>query len=140
MFHFIHLSINSLLRKVKKLQIITESTNDAIIGIFESKLDESVLKLEIQIHNYKILWCDRNRYRGGLTCYIKHDLMSYNIIAVLPGEIESVFFEILSPNSKPITVEIIFRPPNQSNFLEELNEKMNKINSHPNLYSWQLQH
>ena len=30
----------------------------AIIGTSASKLDESALEPEIQIDNYKILWCD----------------------------------------------------------------------------------
>ena len=126
--HFIHLNINSLLPKIEELRIIAKSTNAVIIGISESKLDESVLEPEIEIDNYKILRCDRNRHGGGVACYIRNDL-SYNIISVFPSEIESVFFEILLPNSKPITVETIYRPPNQSNFLEVLNENMNKIDS-----------
>ena len=58
--------------------------------------------------------------------------MSYHILSVFPCEIESVFFDILLPNSKPITVGTIYRPPNQSNFLEVLNENMNKIDSTSN--------
>ena len=99
-----------------------------IIGISESKLHESVLEPKIQIDNYKILQCDRNRHGGGVACYIRNDL-SYNILSVFPGEIKSVFFEILLPNSKPITVGTIYRPLNQSNFLEVPNENMNKIDS-----------
>ena len=57
----------------------------------------------------------------------KNDL-SYNI-SVFPRENESVFSEMLLPNSKAIAVGTIYRPPNQSNFLEALNENMNKINS-----------
>ena len=91
-----------------------------------SKLYESVLEHEIQIDDCKILWCDRNRHGGGVACYMGNDL-SYNIISVFPREMESVFFEIALPNSKPITVGTICRPPNQSNFLEVLNENMNKI-------------
>ena len=53
--HFIYLDINSLLPKVEEFRIIANSTNAAIIGISESKLDESVLEPEIQINNYKIL-------------------------------------------------------------------------------------
>ena len=119
--------------------MIAKSTNAAIIGISESKLDESVLEPEIEIDDYKIIRCDRNRHRGGVACYIRNDL-SYNIISVLPTEIESVFFEILLPNSKPIAVGTIYRPPNQSNFLEVLNENMNKIDSISNetLHSWRL--
>ena len=53
--HFIHLNINSFLPKIEELPITAKSTNAAIIGISESKLDESVLEPEIQIDNYKIL-------------------------------------------------------------------------------------
>ena len=131
--HFIHLNIISVLPKLKteELWIIAKSTNAAIIGISESKLDESVLEPEIQIDDYKILRCDRNRYGSGVACYIRNDL-SYNIISVFPCEIESIFFEILLPNSKPITVGTIYRPPNQSNFFEVLHENMNKIDSMSN--------
>ena len=104
------------------------STNAVIICISQSKLHESVLEPKIQIDNYKILQCDRNRHGGGVACYIRNDL-SYNILSVFPREIKSVFFEILSPNSKPITVGTIYRPLNQSNFLEVPNENMNKIDS-----------
>ena len=81
---------------------------------------------ETQIDDHKILRCDRNRHGGGVACYIKNDL-SYNILSVFLRE--SVFFEILLPNSKPIIVGTIYRPPNQSNCLEVLNENMNKIDS-----------
>ena len=50
------------------------STNAAITGISESKLDESVLEPEIQIDDYKILWCDRNRHGGGVASYITNEL------------------------------------------------------------------
>ena len=62
--HFIHLNINSLLPKIEELRFIAKSTNTAVIGICESKLDASVLEQEINIDNYKILRCDRNRHGG----------------------------------------------------------------------------
>ena len=117
-----------MLPKIEELRIIAKSTNAVIIGISESKLDESVLEPEIEIDDYKILQCDRNRQGGRVACYIRNDL-SYNIISVFPNEIESVFLEILLPISKPITVGTIYRPSNQSNILEVLNENMNKIDS-----------
>ena len=55
--------------------------------------------------------------------------MSYNILSVFPLEIENVLFEILLPSSKRITVETIYRLPNQLNFLEALNENMNIVDS-----------
>ena len=126
--HFTHLNINSLLPKIEELRIIAKSSNAAIIDISESKLDESVLEPEIEIDDYKILRFDRNRQGGGVACYIRNDL-SYNIMSVFPSEIKSVFFEIFLPNSKPGTVGTIYRPPNQSNFLEVLNQNMNKVDS-----------
>ena len=113
-----------MLPKIEELRIIAKSTNAANIGTSGSKLDEFVLQPEVQIDDYKIIRCGRNRHRGGVACYIRNDL-SYNII-FFPHEIKSVFFEILLPNSKPIIAGTIYRPPNQSNFLEVLNENMNK--------------
>ena len=120
--------------KIEQLRI-AKSTNAAIIDISETKLDESVLEPEIQIDDYKILPCDRIRHRGGVACYIRNDLR-YKILSVFAREIESVFFEILLPNSKAITVGTNYHPPNQSNFLEVLNENMNEIDSISNeIYS-----
>ena len=86
-----------------------------------------VLEQEINIDNYKILRCDRNRHGGWVACYIRNDL-SYNILSVFPCEIENIFFKILLPNSKPVIVGTIYCPPSQNNFLELLNSNMNKIN------------
>ena len=73
-------------------------------------------------------------YGGGVACYIRNDL-SYNNLSVFTGEIKNIFFEILLPNSKPMLVGTIYRPPSQNNFLELLNSNMNKINSVDNKFS-----
>ena len=111
--HFIHLNINSLLPKIVKLRNIAKLSNAAVIGIGESKLDDSVLSSEIHINNYNTLCCDWNRHRGGVVCYIRNDL-SYDVKSFFPLKIENIFFEILLPNTKPIIVGIIYRPPSQS--------------------------
>ena len=51
--HFIHPNINSVLPKIEELRIIAKSTNAAIIGISESKLDESVLEPENEIDDQR---------------------------------------------------------------------------------------
>ena len=63
--NFTHLTINTLLPKIEELRFIAKSSNAAVIGICESKLDASVLEQEISIHNYKILCCTRNRHGGA---------------------------------------------------------------------------
>ena len=91
--HLIHLNINSLLLKIGKLRDI-----------------------EIYTENYKILCFDRN-WHGGVACYIRSDI-SYKLNSFLPNEIENITFNILMPHKKPITIGIIYRPPNQSEFLD----------------------
>ena len=63
--HFLHLNINSLLPSIDELRHIARLTNAAVIGIPESKLDDSVSTSEIQIDEYDLLPCDRNRHGGG---------------------------------------------------------------------------
>ena len=73
--------------------------------------------------------CDRNRQGRSAVCYVRNDLI-YNTLYVFPREVENIFFEILLPNSKPITVGTIYHPPSppsQSKSLEVLNDSMNKI-------------
>ena len=96
-----------------------------------------MLDPEISIDNYKILRCDRNRQGEGVVCYVRNDLIN-NTLSVFPREVENIFFEILLRNSKPIIVGIIHRPPSQDNFMEILNDNMNKIDSVKklNLCSW----
>ena len=111
-----------------KLKNFAISANAAVIGICESKLDASVLDPEICIDNYKILRYDRNRQQRGVVCYVRNE-SSYNTQTVFPRVVENISFEILLAYSKPMPVETIYRPPSQSNFLEVLNDNMNKIDS-----------
>ena len=57
--------MNSLLPKIDELRHI------ARFGIFESELDDLMYTSEIQIDEYDLLHCDRNRHGGGEACYIK---------------------------------------------------------------------
>ena len=61
----VRLNINSLLPKIDELRNIAKLSNAAVIGIGESKLDDSVLSSEIHIDNYNTLHCDRNRHGEG---------------------------------------------------------------------------
>ena len=124
--HLIHLNVNSLLPKIDEIRYIAERTKAAVIGITESKLDQSIFQSEIQIDNYDLLRCDRNRNGGGVACYIRSDI-SYVQKDFFPNVIENIFFEILLPKTSPITVGIMYRPPSQTNFLEILNMTFEKV-------------
>ena len=103
-------------------------TNGAVIGLSESKLDDSVLTSEIHIVGYNLLRCDRNRHGRGVACYIRSEL-SHNVIAYFPKDTENIFFELLLPFTKPIVVGTIYRPPNQTNFMEIFNENISKVDT-----------
>ena len=64
--HYVHININSLLPKTDELQYIAKLSEAIIIGISESKLDDSVLSSEIQIENYDLIHSERNRHGGGV--------------------------------------------------------------------------
>ena len=69
-----HLNINSLLNKIYKLCYIASSPNAAVIGITETKLDNTVNDSEVAVNSYNIVQNDRNRNGGGLAFYIRNNI------------------------------------------------------------------
>jgi len=69
--HFIHLNVNSLLPKIDEIRYVAQNTNAAVIGITESKLDDSILDSEIAINRYDVLRKDRNRKGQGIVFFIR---------------------------------------------------------------------
>ena len=117
-----------MLLKIDEFRHIARLTNTAVIGISESKLDDSVPTLEIQIDQYDLLRCGRNRHGGGVPCYIRNDII-YNVKSYLPKDIENIFFELLLPNTKLIVGGTIYRPLNQKDFVEIFNEQFFKVDT-----------
>ena len=72
---------------------------------------------EVNISGYSILRSDRNRYGGGVACYVRADLC-FNRRNVFSNSIENVFFDLLIPKLKPLSIGIFYRPPNVNTFLE----------------------
>ena len=99
---------------------VAKRTKAAVIGILESKL---ILDPEIYIENYEILRFDKNRHEEGVACYFRSGI-SYELNSFLPNEIENITFHILMPHTKPITIEIIYRPRNQSKLLDNFEENL----------------
>ena len=115
--HVLHINVNSLLSKSDEPRDVIGHTKPAILGITESKLDSSVSYQKVNISGYSILRCDRNRYGGGVTCYVRADLC-LNRRNVFSNSIENVFFDLLIPKLKPLLIGIFYRPPNGNTFLE----------------------
>ena len=124
--HLIHLNVNILLLKIDEIRYIAACTKAAVIGITESKFDEFIFQSEIEIDNYDLLRCDRNKNGRGVASYIRSDI-SYVKKDFFPNVIENILFEILLPKITPTTVGIMYRPPSQTNFLEILNMTFEKV-------------
>ena len=114
--------------KIDELRHIARLTNAVVIRFSELKLNDSVPTSEIQIDEYDFLCYDRNKHGGGVACYIRNDL-SYNIRLYFPKDIENIFFELILPNTRPIVVDTIYCPPNQTNFMEIFNENVYKVDT-----------
>ena len=63
-----------------------------IIGISESKLDDSMLSSESEIANFDLIRYDRNRHGGGVAGFTRNGF-SDNTKSFLPSEIEKIFTE-----------------------------------------------
>ena len=125
--HFIHIKINSSLSKKSEIRCTPNKTKAAIIGITESKLHHTVPNSEVNFPGYDILRCDRNRNGGGVACYIRKDFC-FKTRTLHSKEIENLVFDILLPKSKPITIGVFYRPPNQAEFMDLMVEKISNIN------------
>ena len=74
---------------------------------------------EIAIDGYNIARNDRNRKGGGVACYIRNNIC-FNLKTCLSRNIENIFINRLFPNTKPITIGVEYKPPNQTRFLEQI--------------------
>ena len=126
--HVIHLNINSVLSKINQLRVITKKSKAAVIGVTESKLDATVLDGELNINGYEVIRSDRNRHGGIVACYVRNDIC-FNIRSDFCHEIENIFFDMLLPKTKPILVGILYRPPDQSKFLDKLSTAISRSNA-----------
>ena len=129
--HFLHINVNGLLPKIEELRSIANRSNASVIGISETKIDDSVLNSEIDIENYEVIRRDRNRHGGGVACYIRKDIC-FNQSNIFSSEVENICFDILLKNMQPITVGVFYRPPNYNKFLEEISSDFSKMKSEKN--------
>ena len=83
MTHIYNLNVNSLLPKIDEVNLIANKSNATILGISETKLDNTIMDSELEIEGYDLICSDRNRHGGGVACYIKKD-RHYNVRANCP--------------------------------------------------------
>ena len=125
--HFIHLNINSLLPKIDEIRYVAKLTNATVIGLSETKLDNTVLSSELEIEGYDLVRSDRSRRGGGVACFVKNSI-SYNRKPNFCTNTESIFIEIFLPRSKPVLIGILYRPPDKYDFVNCLERTFSDTN------------
>ena len=138
--HFGHLNANSLLSKKEELRTLAFNTNISVLWITEAKLDNTVSSEEIKIEGYNLLRSDRNKNGGGVACYIKNNIAHYQQWSISENITNIVLNKSKLPKSKPITVGITYRPPNQVDFIDHFNNALGKLTfqSKWNLSAWRF--
>ena len=129
--HLIHLNMNSILSKIDELHVIAKKSRASVMRITEPKLDKTVLDEEINIDDYELARSDRNRHGGEVVCYIRKDI-SFNVRGDFSSEIENIVLDIFLPKAKPILIGILYRPPDQSGFLDKLSMTISKTSCFDN--------
>ena len=107
--HFIHINMNSILPKFDEVRYIAIISSASIIGISESKLDETFF---IKWIRSQWLWFNKTRrwWRGGrVACNIKTSI-ACSYWDSFCSNIEYLLFDICLPKSKPNLLDILNRP------------------------------
>lgn len=61
-----------------------------------------------------------------MVCYISRDI-SFNRVDLPFKNTEHIFLDILLPKTKPILIGILYRPPKQAGFLNNISETLTYI-------------
>ena len=90
-----YLNINSLRHKIIHIREALKRTPVDILGIAESKLDNSFLDAQFQIDGYIMFRRDRDEYGGGLMVYIRSDIPCRRLTKYETASVELLALEVL---------------------------------------------
>ena len=129
--NFAHININSLLPKIDEVRNILNSNKISVLGITESKLDDTINDSEVQVSGYDIIRKDRNRKGGGVALFIKQGIVA-NKVSILNNSLEYISVRIYEKNKHNINLCIVYRPPNQNSFIDIITEDFKVFESNKN--------
>ena len=119
--HFIHINARSLRHKICDLTVISDQIRPAIIAVTETWFDPTFSDAETSIPGYKIVRKDRISTGGGVCIYIREDI-TFNPRPDLETSLEATWIDILMKHTKPVLVGCVYRPPNQTDFMQTFKE------------------
>ena len=97
------------------------------LAVTESHLNAEIDDREISINGYKIIRKDRPNGSpwGGCALYYKENLEVHVIHKYMSDDIEAIWAELLL-NSQRLLIGCLYRPPDNSSFLDKLDEILGK--------------
>ena len=98
------------MKHFEELKLLLENDNPDIIGISETKLDETINDSDIKISNYNTICKDRDKFGGGVVMYIRESL-HYKLRDDLDFDIESISAKVKVGNFGSFLVTSLYRPP-----------------------------
>ena len=130
LFNITCFNINSITHgdRINQLSDYCRKLNLSVLGICESKLDDTISASIYSIPGYNLECLHRNRNGGGILCYI-HESLPYvrrQNLEVKSKEIEQISIDV-SLKNLIFNINIVYRPPND--LLESQNEFLNKMNN-----------
>ena len=127
-----HVNIDSLPSKTEELRFSLKNRTFDILAITESKCDNSILDSELYIEDYIIVRKDRNRNGGGVAMYIS-SAISFKRLTQCENDTESICIHVTSTDTEPITICVLYRPPNSPAYvLHSINNMVGNIVTHVN--------
>ena len=126
--------MRSLLPKIPEIRLFLARTKVTVFAASETWLDASVNDNELQIPGFNVIRKDRNRSGGGVALFVR-DNVAFNPRPDLDVDgLEASWVELLPPKTKGILVCSIYRPPNDGNFLTNMESAISKVAPGTELY------
>ena len=124
---------NDKIRNKTNFLGVAKCSNATVIGITETKLKNTVYDSEVTIDGYSIVRNYRNRKVRGIACYIRSNIC-YSRKTCFSDNLENIFIDILFPKTNPISVGILYKPPSQTRFLEQMVTEFESLELNNELY------
>lgn len=123
-----HLNICGLVRHIREIKILLEYSPVDFLAVTESHLNVEIDDREISINGYKIIRQDRPNGSpwGGCALYYKENLEVYIIHKYMSDDIKAIWAELLL-NSQRLLIGCLYRPPDDSSFLDKFDETLGKV-------------
>ena len=130
---YIYTYQNDKIRNKTNFSGVAKCSNATVIGITETKLENTVYHSEVTIDGYSIVRNYRNRKVRGIACYIRSNIC-YSRKTCFSDNSENIFFDLFLLKTSPISVGIFYKPPSQTRFFEQMVTESESLELNNELY------